>query len=243
MVYKENECLQPCKILKKARERIGEEKPRFCLPSNNCEHFATECKTGKKECHQKWTPIEIGGKSVVATTGSGVRPLKYAKIDEKKKVLAFEETILSILQKISSKAKAEEIMEKYRAIFNPKNAVLIASICELALLIYDYYKASNSNLTKEQFAEVVIKRICATFCSIPGFWLAYYLGGMLSIAICGGYTLLAVCGYALPAFLVSIVAGAAGDFAAKQLGGKLADAVVIPLFELLLSEAKKDKIQ
>ena len=220
--------------MKKARERIGEEKPTYCPLSNNCEHFATECKTGKKECHQKWTPIQIVGKSAVATTISCVGPLTYAKIDEGKKVLAFEETILSILEKISSKAKAEEIMEKYRSLFNPKYAVLIASICELALLIHDRYKASNSNLTKEQFAEVVIKRICATFCSIPGFWLAYYLGGILSMAICG---------WALPAVLVSIIAGAAGDFAAKQLGGKLADAVVIPLFELLLSEAKKDKIQ
>ena len=234
MVYKENECLRPCKVLKKARERIGEEEPSFNPVINNCEHFATECKTGKKECHQKWTPIEIGGKSVVATTGSGVRPLKYAKIDGKKKVLAFEGRILAILEKIFSKAKAEEIMKKYRAIFNPKYAVLIATICELALLIYDCHKASNSNLTEEKFTEVVTKRICAAFCSIPGFGFAYYLGGILSMAICG---------WALPAFLVSIIAGAAGDFAAKQLGGRFADAVVIPLFELLLSEAKKHKIQ
>lgn len=220
--------------MKKARERIGEEKPTYCPLSNNCEHFATECKTGKKECHQKWTPIEIVGKSAVATTVSCAGPLKYAKIDEEKKALAFQRTILSILEKIFSKAKAEEMIEKYRAIFNPKYAVLIASICELALLIYDCYKASNSNLTKEQFTEVVIKRICAAFCSIPGFWFTYYLGGILSMAICG---------WALPAVLVSFIAGAVGDFAAKQLGGKLADAIVIPLFDWLMSEEKKDKIQ
>ena len=267
--------------MKKARERIGEKK--YSAFSNNCEHFATECKTGEKDCHQKGTPKEIVVKSALATIGSCVRAWK-ANIDEKKKnALATQRMILSILEKIFSKAKAKEIMEmygtqivsvletmvssisekilsnakakeiievcratfnpvsktkaKYHEIFNHKYVASIAGICELFLFFCDYYKAedkaSNNNLTKEQFIEVVIKRICAAVFSIPGFWFSNYLGGMLSIAICG---------WALPAFLVSIIAGAAGDFAAKQLGGKFADAVVIPLFEWLLSEAKKYKI-
>ena len=149
-------------------------------------------------------------------------------MDEKKKVLAFEKTILFILEKMLSKAKAKEIMEQYRAIFNPKYAVLIALVFEIVLLMYDLYKGS---LTKEQFLEVVIKRICAAVCSIPSFWLAYYLGGMLSITICG---------YVLPAILVSIIAGAVGDFVAKEAGGKFAE-VVTPLVKRLRSEVK-DKI-
>ena len=165
-------------------------------------------------------------------------------------VLVLDTMVSSISEKILSNAKAKEIMEIYRATFNPKAvsetkikyleifnskyAGWIANIFELALLIYDCYNASNSNLTEEQFTEVVIKRICAAVCSIPGFWFSNYLGGKLSMAICG---------WALPAVLVSIIAGAAGDFASKELSGWLTDAVVIPLFNWLLSEAKKYKIQ
>ena len=44
------------------------EKPRtYCPVTNNCEHFATECKTGTPECHQKWTPIAIGVKNLITT--------------------------------------------------------------------------------------------------------------------------------------------------------------------------------
>ena len=166
-------------------------------------------------------------------------------------VFVLDTMVSSISEKILSNASAKKIMEifratfnpkyavsetkaKYRAIFNSKYAGWIANIFELALLIYDCYNASNSNWTEEQFTEAVIERICAAVFSIPGFWFSNYLGGILSIAICG---------WAPPAILVSIIAGAAGDFASKELSGWLADAVVKPLFEWLLSEAKKYKIQ
>ena len=74
----------------------------------------------------------------------------------------------------------------------------IAFVLELAPFIYNRYNACNSNLNQEQFMEVMIKRICATICSLPGFWLGYYLGGMLSVAICG---------WPLPAVLVYIGGG------------------------------------
>ena len=152
-------------------------------------------------------------------------------MDEKKKSLPLIE---KILEKILSKAKVKELMEKYRAIFNPKYAMCIGLIVEVLLLILDWYRANSSNLSEEQFMEVMIQRICATICSFLGSWLGYFVGGMLPVAICG---------WAPLAVLVSIVAGALGDFIAKEAGGKLADQVVLPLVESLMSKDKKNKKQ
>ena len=105
----------------------------------------------------------------------------------------------------------------------------IAFVLELAPLIYIRYKACNSNLNQEQFMEVMIKRICAAICSLPDFWLGYYLGGMLSVAICG---------WPLPAVLVYIGGGGTlFDFLAKEAGGKLGE-LVLPFVKHLWLEAK-----
>ena len=80
--------------------------------------------------------------------------------------------------------------------------------------------------------EVMIQRICAAICSLPGFWLGYFLGGMLPVAICG---------WVFPAVLVAIIEGAVCDFLTKEAGGKLADQVVLPLVESLMSKDEKEK--
>ena len=171
------------------------------------------------------TPFQIFSKSIAATLGSCARK---ASIDQNKKLFLVKKVEM-ILKKMLSKAKVDKLMKKYHAIFNPKYAMYIGFVFELVLLIYDWYKTCNSNISQEQFMEVMVERICAAICSIPGFWLGYYLGGMLSVAICG---------WALPAVLVSIVVGASCDFLAKEVGGKLGDQVVLPLVKRLWLEAK-----
>ena len=172
-----------------------------------------------------WTPFEIFSKSIASTVVSLWKPSNYIKMDEKEKSLSLIE---KILEKMLSKAKVKELMEKYRAIFNPKYAIIIECVFELGLLIYDYSKA-NSSKCQEKFKEVMIKRFCAAICSLPGFWLGYYLSGMLSVAICG---------WAPLAVLVSIVVGALCDFLAKEAGGQLAVQVVLPLVKGWCLEAK-----
>ena len=47
--YIYDECDDASQVLQRAKERLGERKYN---PFNNCEHFATWCKTGEKECTQ-----------------------------------------------------------------------------------------------------------------------------------------------------------------------------------------------
>lgn len=48
IIYLENQCLQPELVVKRAKElsRNPNEWKRFDIETNNCEHFATECKIG-----------------------------------------------------------------------------------------------------------------------------------------------------------------------------------------------------
>ena len=95
VVYNENECDPACEVLRKAQERIGESE--YCPFINNCEHFANECKTGKKECHQMWTPLEICGKSMTATLASlrvfADKVLEYLKINKNATYLAHKKKL------------------------------------------------------------------------------------------------------------------------------------------------------
>ena len=226
VVYNENECDPACEVLGRARKRIGEDE--YSPFINNCEHFANECKTGKKECHQKWTPIEIFLKSTTATLGS-LREvvskvlqfvLKQLKIDEKKKYLftiknKLENILEETLEKINSNAKG--LYEKYDAIFNPTYAVYIASFIELVLLGFDLYTAYNSNMNLKQFLEVIIKRICAAMFSFCGFPISYGLGGIVPLYFVS---------HAFFPFCGALIAGYIGDFLSKLIGGLLEDLAV-----------------
>ena len=67
-MYHENECLPATDVLERTEARLGEK--HYCLFTNNCEHFANECKTGEKKCHQIWTSIEILGKNAISSITS-----------------------------------------------------------------------------------------------------------------------------------------------------------------------------
>ena len=64
------ECSPPSEVLSRAKSKLGESK--YDLFSNNCEHFATECKTGKPECCQTDPIFEIAlkGRAVGTFTPS-----------------------------------------------------------------------------------------------------------------------------------------------------------------------------
>jgi hypothetical protein len=67
-VYDESECLPANEVLKRAETKLGEK--NFCPFTNNCEHFANECKTGEKECRQIRTSIEDLGKNAISSITS-----------------------------------------------------------------------------------------------------------------------------------------------------------------------------
>ena len=190
--------------------------------TNNCEHFANECKTGKKECHQIWTLKEILGKSALSSIGS------LADAAKNSRSMSFvNKKILSVCARLK-KINIEKLTEEYGGKFNPKLAVLISVVTEIILLVHDCYiaitKFSEGRLTRKEYLEVVTKRICATVCSLGGFQLGYLLGGVIPLAFLGSWPLAAL---ALSVF-GAIVVGAGGDYLAKLVGGYLGE-IITPL--------------
>ena len=120
IVYEDEECLPAPEVLKKAGARVGEKEPTYCLFTNNCEHFANECKTGKKECYQKQTAIEILGKNVVTSSiGSLVNVAKNFMSSVYKKIIS----VCPGLKKLT---------EKYIAKFDPKLAFSNSAAMDLS---------------------------------------------------------------------------------------------------------------
>ena len=61
----------PTETVRRARSQIGKKKGEYNLATNNCEHFARECKSGKSESKQVQkvvTGAAVAASVVVATT-------------------------------------------------------------------------------------------------------------------------------------------------------------------------------
>ena len=56
-------------VLARAQSKIGEEK--YNLVTNNCEHFAMRCITGRSSCDQSWAEAEVGRQFV--SKGAGMK--------------------------------------------------------------------------------------------------------------------------------------------------------------------------
>ena len=54
LIKKYRRCSSPKKVISRAKKRLGEK--RYNLLINNCEHFATWCKTGRGRCRQLERP-------------------------------------------------------------------------------------------------------------------------------------------------------------------------------------------
>lgn len=61
-IYPDEMCLSPTEVIQTAEMYLmGTKKwDKYCIVTNNCEHFATFCKTGKPKCNQKFSVIISG---------------------------------------------------------------------------------------------------------------------------------------------------------------------------------------
>ncbi|XP_028396349.1 uncharacterized protein LOC114520305 [Dendronephthya gigantea] len=213
IIYEENETIiAPSEVLRKAESRIGEK--RYCPFTNNCEHFASECKTGVKKCHQFWISVEILGKSALSSITSFLnRAVKWFRMTFRSENSWFRQPGVT------------EIVE-YGANIGTGLSIFTAFIIEVALLGHDCKEAKTKfdeeKLTREEYCEVIVKRVCGAACSIPGFVVGFVLGGMV-----------------LPV-LGAFLGGVVGDFLGKEAGGKLGE-LLTPLFIEHL--ACKEKIE
>ena len=200
IVYKDHECLPASKVLEKARARVDKKEPAYCLFTNNCEHFANECKTGKKKCYQKQTPIEILVKSATSTCLS---------------------SLVESLRSRGGWIKESDIEKgmEFGAKVSPTFATILASIIETRYLFHDYSDAKTKfdkgKLNREEFREVIVKRACAAFLSIWGNWIVFVYG---EIKLLRPPRPTFLGGWVLP-ILGIILAGAASDYLVKELAG------------------------
>lgn len=61
----------PNETVRRARSQIGRRKGEYNLATNNCEHFARECKSGKSESKQVQkvvAGVAVAASVIVATT-------------------------------------------------------------------------------------------------------------------------------------------------------------------------------
>ena len=66
--YPQDGCLPPNNVVANAREIFTTKKwPEYSLLWNNCEHFATYCKTGKGYSTQVWSEVQ----SILTTAAAG----------------------------------------------------------------------------------------------------------------------------------------------------------------------------
>ena len=203
------ECSPPSEVLKKARSKLGENE--YNPISNNCEHFASWCKTGKPESLQIWTLLQITGKGgLVAWFTPHFTNLRklLVKLYEK----AITKFDLPAVEKLWEKyTRPIEAARTKTASF--KLALLISVILELALICNDYYEAYKKKeageMSKAEYNEVVVKRVAGGVCSVP----MSIMGAALGQAIC-------------PIPIVgAIIGGIVGDFCGKIVGGVIGESL------------------
>lgn len=213
---------------------MSEEK--YNLVTNNCEHFANECKTGEKVCHQIWTPIEIFVKSITATIGS------FFKSPKDSRWLSVIEKLLSMLPKVvkPTKTRIKKLLEKYAANFNPKMAAYIAIVIEAILLCCDACRGYHQGkMSRNECIDVIVTRLLAAATSIPFFLFVNIACGL--IPLCAGCIVPV-------AYIAAIAFGPVADWLGKLAGGLIGKRVVMPMvlwlvdcFESELQEEKKEK--
>ena len=212
IIYKDEECLSPEKVVEKAKEIMNKGEHSYNFVSNNCEHFANECKTGKSTCHQMWTAIEILGKSALSS------------------ILSF--VIQTFRSGSRQKIDPNSAFDKVGAQFNPRLAAIFASISEMFLLYHDY-------AALEKYDEVVVKaitkRVCAAVGSIVGDLIGFYLGNIKRSFL--GAT---VGGWVLPV-LGTIALGCVGDWVAKLMFALLGELLAPLITELRALFRKKSQ--
>ena len=209
IIYKDEECLSPEKVVETAKKIMNEGGHSYNPVSNNCEHFANQCKTGKSICHQMRTPIEILRKSALSS------------------ILSF------VVQKLRSGSRRKlypnAAFNKVGAQFNLRLAAIFASISELFLLYWDYAALEKYD---EEVVKVITKRVCAAVGSIVGDLIGFYYGNIKWSylgAIFGGWVL---------PVLGTIALGCVGDWVAKWIFAQLGELLAPMITEYLLPPKK-----
>lgn len=73
--YPSDQALDPEESVRLALAQVGEQ--GYHLAFNNCEHFATYCKTGRKESRQVWrAALGIGVSAAALVLAVGVRMIR-----------------------------------------------------------------------------------------------------------------------------------------------------------------------
>ena len=212
----------PEEVVERAREKVGE--PGYNLLKKNCEHFATECKTGTGYCVQvKWA----WGKTKEALhAGAG----NFAKAGTRLGCAVAKEVSKQTGKSVtesSAKVGVAEMAEGISIGSNWVGAGLVADI-EIAHGAYDichiHKKYKAGEMTKRDFQVTTTQRVSegvvggglAIGASIGGEALGGLTGGAIGTLIAPGPG--TAIGAAVGDFIGSVFAGAVGSILGKALG-------------------------
>ena len=77
--YEYKQCDSPSVVLQRAMSKLG--KGEYDLGANNCEHFASWCKTGHKNSHQVGNVVRsVGGTVAASTVGTALATLPFTAV-------------------------------------------------------------------------------------------------------------------------------------------------------------------
>lgn len=192
----------PDRVVDEARKYVGNENYKFLR--NNCEHFATRCKTGKGQSHQvRWAV----GKIIETAQTSGITILK--------------DTAKFVLLKVASGAGKVVVGETVEVISKSTNIVgaIIVAGFEIGHCIYDIWQINKARksgeMSSRDFKATVTQRVTESVCSgglaIGGSLLGGFIGGVIGSAV-------PVIGTAAGTVVGSIIGGIAGSFLGKLVG-------------------------
>lgn len=234
------------KVLQRAKEGLG--KTDYSLFKNNCEHFATYCKTGKAVSHQvywaKWKAIESAGSGAILGMKSAYTVYKTARQAGKEcyKSIAKEtakvaksggkiaRALVNEARKQGSKSLVDstakvatsETVEKVSKSSNRVGAGLLVAF-EVGTCAYDIYqmnkKKKEGKISDRDYNMNVTQRVAE---GTVGTALSIP-GGIYGEQIggwIGGYigSAVPVVGTAVGAFVGSFVGGLVGSLAGKAIG-------------------------
>lgn len=204
--YDPENCYEPEEVIARARSRLSERDYRFF--SNNCEHFATWCKTGTAICNQVQPFLQrLLGLELTTFINQANKMLKEL-IEECAKTSA--DDVFNVIGKFPRMMKTTRMFLKVGRI---GLLVLINVIVEAVMFISSYKKArrefDTGKISKEEFRKRKFELIGES------------IGGVLLGVACG-IPSFAMLGIPL-SILISIAGAVSGRCAGSLLGRKLHD--------------------
>ncbi|ELT87030.1 hypothetical protein CAPTEDRAFT_222606 [Capitella teleta] len=218
IVYRVNyddpkEVLSPEETLKRAHSKLGEGK--YNVWSNNCEHFATWCKTGEKKCGQV-QPAKLLFSAIVGTGSiKGMSTGIAEVVSQSSVVTAVKEAYGAGTKFAGGAARAALDTIGVAALFAALFSCLIETVFTAIECLEAKKRLLHGKINQREFDDIVGKRVAEGVGDIAGG-----VGGLIGGAVAGAWF------GPMGALFGSIMGGMAGGLGGRLTGWGLGKAGV-----------------